>query len=110
LGGSKNGEVAYAKTMDGELVAMGTGNKYELLWKTDVGFGYEHAPCIVLENKGYIFMGSRRGWLAIVDATTHKVEANIRVGSSEVNGFEVDEAGDVYCSLIEGTIFRIKVK
>ena len=28
----------------------------------------------------------------------------------EVNGFDVDANGDVYCSLIEGTIFRIKRK
>lgn len=107
LGRSADGSVAYAKTMDGELVAMSTGDNYQLLWKVDLGFGYEHAPCIVLEHDGYIYCGSRRGMLAVVNATTHELEFTYSMGSSEVNGFEVDERGDVYCSLIEGTIWRI---
>ena len=108
LGRSTDGKVAYAKTMDGELVAMSTGDNYELLWKVDLGFGYEHAPCIVLEHDGFIYCGSRRGMLAVVDATTHQLVFTSQLGSSEFNGFEVDEDGNVYCSLIEGTIFRIE--
>ena len=107
LGRSADGKVAYAKTMDGELVAMSTGDTYQMLWKVDLGFGYEHAPCIVLEHDGYIYCGSRRGMLAVVNAATHQLEFTYPLGSSEVNGFEVDERGDVYCSLIEGTIWRI---
>ena len=107
LGRSADGKVAYAKTMDGELIAMSTGDKYEFLWKVDLGFGYEHAPCIVLEHNGYIYCGSRRGMLAVVNAATHQLEFTYRLGTSEVNGFEVDDRGDIYCSLIEGTIWRI---
>ncbi len=108
LGHSTDGKVAYAKTMDGELVAMNTGDQYELLWKVDLGFGYEHAPCIVLEHDGFIYCGSRRGMLAVVNAVTHQLEFTYRLGSSEVNGFELDPTtGTIYCSLIEGTIYRI---
>ena len=107
LGLSADGKTAYAKTMDGSLVAMSTGAEYEMLWQVDLGFGYEHAPCVVLEHNGYIFCGSRRGILAVVDAVTHELVFTYPLGSSEVNGFEVDEKGDVYCSLIEGTIWRI---
>ena len=111
LGCSADRSVAYAKTMDGELVALSTvGDHYELLWKTDVGFGYEHAPCIVLEHNGKVYLGSRRGVLAVVDAATHELLFTYTMGSSEVNGFEVDDRGDVYCSLIEGTIFKISPK
>ena len=108
LGHSADGEIAYAKTMDGTLVAMSTGNQYKLLGTVDLGFGYEHAPCIVLEHNGYIYCGSRRGMLAVVNASTRQLEFTYRLGTSEVNGFEVDPAtGDIYCSLIEGTIWRI---
>ena len=107
LGHSTDGKVAYAKTMDGTLVAMSTGDMYQLLWTVDLGFGYEHAPCIVLEHAGYIYCGSRRGMLAVVNAVTHELEFTYQLGTSEVNGFEVDDRGDIYCSLIEGTIWRI---
>ena len=111
LGRSEDGKVAYAKTMDGELVAMSAeGNNYKLLWKTDLGLGYEHAPCIVIEHDGFVYAGSRHGQLSIVDATTHQLVVSYPMGTSEVNGFEVDANGDVYCSLIEGTIFKITRK
>lgn len=112
LGRSSDGSIAYAKTMDGELVAMSTTDSdYKMLWKCDVGFGYEHAPCIVLEHRGKVLMGSRRGVLAVVDAATHQLLFTYKMGSSEVNGFDVDvTTGYVYCSLIEGTIYRITIK
>lgn len=109
LGLSEDGKRAYAKTMDGTIVAMDTeSNEYHQLWNTDCGFGYEHAPCIVLEKDGFIYAGSRRGMLAVLEAATGKLLFKYKMGSSEVNGFEVDPAtGDIYCSLIEGTIWRI---
>lgn len=109
LGLSEDGKRAYAKTMDGTIVAMETqSDDYHELWNTDCGFGYEHAPCIVLEKDGYIYAGSRRGMLAVLDAASGKLLFRYEMGSSEVNGFEVDPAtGDIYCSLIEGTIWRI---
>ena len=107
LGRSADGKVAYAKTMDGTLVAMSTGAEYQHLWTVDLGFGYEHAPCIVLEHDGYIYCGSRRGMLAVVNAATHELVFTYQLGTSEVNGFEVDSNNDIYCSLIEGTIWRI---
>ncbi|MDO4510517.1 MAG: PQQ-binding-like beta-propeller repeat protein, partial [Bacteroidales bacterium] len=101
LGRSADGKVAYGKTMDGELVAMSTeGSSYKLLWKTDLGLGYEHAPCLVIEHDGFVYAGSRHGRLSVVDASTHKLVVSYSMGSSEVNGFEVDANGDVYCSLI----------
>ena len=112
LGLSEDGKRAYAKTMDGTIVAMDTqSDDYHQLWDTDCGFGYEHAPCIVLEKDGFIYAGSRRGMLAVLDAATGKLLFKYKMGSSEVNGFEVDPAtGDIYCSLIEGTIWRIAHK
>lgn len=112
LGLSEDGKRAYAKTMDGTIVAMDTeSDDYHQLWDTDCGFGYEHAPCIVLEHNGYIYAGSRRGMLAVLDAATGKLVFRYEMGSSEVNGFEVDPAtGDIYCSLIEGTIWRVSHK
>lgn len=109
LGVSEDGTRAYAKTMDGELVAVSTaGDTFDELWTVDMGLGYEHAPCIVVEKDGVVYAGSRRGIVTAVDPQARKVLWSLPVGVSEINGIDVDPTGgDLYVSLIEGTIFRI---
>lgn len=110
LGVSEDGTRAYAKTMDGELVAVDTASPdFRELWTVDMGLGYEHAPCIVVEKDGVVYAGSRRGIVTAVDPATQKVLWSIPVGVSETNGIDIDPTtGDIYVSLIEGTIYRIR--
>lgn len=112
LGASQDGKRAYAKTMDGELVAVSTeGNAFNELWTIDMGLGYEHAPCVVVEKDGVVYAGSRRGIVTAVDPTAQKVLWSIPVGVSEINGIDLDPtSGDIYVSLIEGTVWRIHRK
>lgn len=109
LGVSEDGKTVYAKTMDGELVAVSAeGDKFNELWVTDLGIGYEHAPCIVIENNGIVYCGTRKGVVTAVDAETHNLLWKEQLGNSEVNGFDKDPlSDDIYLSLIEGTVFRI---
>lgn len=110
LGVSQDGKTAYAKTMDGEIVAVSTeGNQFNMLWKVDAGFGYEHAPCIVLEAGGIVFAGSRQGLMSAIDPVNQKLLWQYRLGNSEFNGWEVDANGDIYTSLIEGTVWKIHI-
>ena len=111
LGRSVDGKCVYAKTMDGEIVCVSTqGNEFKELWLVNAGLGYEHAPCIVLEHKGVVYAGSRRGILAAIDVKTKQLLWRQQVGASEVNGFEVDKNGDIYASLVEGSVWRISHK
>lgn len=108
LGVSADSTTVYARTMDGELIAVdATADKYTLKWVTDLTFGYEHTPCIVLESDGTVYAASRRGVVAAVDAASGELLWVRRIGRSAVNGFERDTDGTVYLSMIEGTIWRI---
>lgn len=109
LGHSADGTRVYAKTMDGELVAVdATVPDFKELWTVDMGIGYDHAPCIVLEHDGVIYAGSRRGIVTAIDAADHRILWQLPLGKSEVNGFDVDpHNGAVWLTLIEGTVFRI---
>lgn len=109
LGHSADRTRIYAKTMDGQLVAVdATSPTFRELWTVDMGLGYEHAPCIVAESGGTVYTGSRRGIVTAVDPATRQVLWSLPLGVSEVNGIDIDPAtGDVFVSLIEGTIYRI---
>ena len=110
LGVSQDGKVAYAKTMDGEIVAVSTeGTEYNELWMVDTGLGYEHAPCIVLENNGIIYVGSRRGIMVAIDSQSHTKLWEYKMGNSAFNGWEADANGDVYTSLIDAAVWRVRV-
>lgn len=110
LGRSADGKRVYAKTMDGELVAVdATQPGFAELWTLDLGLGYDHAPCIVAESEGVVYVGSRRGLLTAVDPAAPRVLWQLPLGVSEINGIDIDPAdGTVYLSLIEGTLFAVK--
>lgn len=109
LGHSEDLTKIYSKTMDGELAVVdSTSDAFNLIKLVDLGLGYEHAPCIVAENKGVIYVGSRRGIITAVDADTYEVLWQETIGSSEVNGIDIDQfTSDIYVSLIEGRIAKI---
>ena len=109
LGCSEDGTRVYAKTMDGELVAVNaTTGEFKKLWVVDMKLGYEHAPCIVAEKDGIVYAGSRRGLVVAVNPKTQSVIKTFTLGKSETNGIDIDPTtGNVYTSLIEGTIFKL---
>lgn len=109
LGGSEDGSTVYAKTMDGELIAVETGRpEFTLKWVCDLKFGYDHAPCPVLESDGIVYAGSRNGVIAAVDADSGTLLWKFRGGDSAVNDFTRGPDGAVYATLIEGRIYRIR--
>lgn len=112
LGHSADHKRVYAKTMDGELVAVdATSPNFKELWTVDLGLGYDHAPCIVVEHDGVVYAGSRRGILVAVDPAEQRVLWSLPLGKSEVNGLDIDPTtGDLWLSLIEGAIFRLHKK
>ncbi len=110
LGVSEDGNTAYAKTMDGKLVAVKTGEvNFTLKWLCDLNFGYEHAPCPILESDGVVYAGSRNGVIAAVDARDGTLLWRFRGGDSAVNEFTRGEDDSVYATLIEGKIYRIRM-
>lgn len=112
MGKSADGSRIYAKTMDGELVAVATdGDEFHELWTLDMNLGYEHAPCIVAEVDNVVYAGTRRGLLAAVDVSDPSAPRllwTLPLGSSEINGIDVDPDGHrIYVSLIEGTVWTV---
>ena len=116
MGKSQDGKWFYGKTMDGELVRLPLNDAIELTEESfvnqskvlDLKWGYEHNPAAILEKNNKIYLGSRKGEVIIVDAVKFEIVKQINLGSSSVNGFTVDDKGQVWSSLIEGGIYLLE--
>lgn len=116
MGKSQDGKWFYGKTMDGELVRVPLNDAIELTEESfvsqskvlDLKWGYEHNPAAILEKNNKIYLGSRKGEVMIVDAAKFEILKQINLGSSSINGFTVDDKGQVWASLIEGGIYLLE--
>ncbi|MHC0441394.1 outer membrane protein assembly factor BamB family protein [Flavobacterium sp. 3-210] len=116
MGKSQDGKWFYGKTMDGELIRVPLNDAIELTEESfvnqskvlDLKWGYEHNPAGILEKNNKIYIGSRKGEVMIVNAAKFEIIKQINLGSSSVNGFTVDDKGQVWASLIEGGIYLLE--
>ena len=116
MGKSQDGKWFYGKTMEGELVRVPLNDTIELTEENvvnqskvlDLKWGYEHNPAGILEKNNKIYVGSRKGEVVIVDAAKFEIIKQINLGSSSINGFTIDDKGQVWASLIEGGIFLLE--
>ena len=111
MGQSVDGETAYAKTMDGQVIAVPTtADSLETRWVCDTGIGYEHVACPILEDAGIVYIGSRQGVVVAIDAATGERLWAFQGGTSAMNRLTELEDGSIIFTLIEGKIFHIQPK
>lgn len=109
MGTSADGGVAYAKTMDGHVIAVSANsNKFELLWDCDTGVEYDHVACPLLLHRGTLYYGSPAGHVVAIDAKTGKRLWGVKRGNSQVNRFVADDQGRVWFTMIDGRIYCIE--
>ncbi len=104
-GVSGDGSKIYAKTMDGELLAVATASdSYTEVWVADAGWGYDHNPCPVEVREGVAYMANRTGCVASVRENGELLWAE-KFASSAANDFYVDDGNRLWVTFIEGKIF-----
>ncbi len=108
---SDDGEMFYAKTMDGEMIAVPVdADTYTEAWTTDAGWGYDHNPCPILTRDGVAYMANRTGMIAAVDESDGRLLGAAKIASAAANDFTADDNGGIWVSFIDGRIFRIGLK
>jgi outer membrane protein assembly factor BamB len=107
---SNDGKIFYSKTMDGQMIAIPTdADSYNELWCTDVGWGYDHSFCPLIESDNIIYMSNRRGKVAAV-SSSGEVVGVAKLANSAANDLRADSSRTIWASFIEGTIWRLKAK
>ncbi len=106
---SDDGKTFYAKTMDGEMIAVPTdADAYTERWCADAGWGYDHNFCPIAVCNGRAYMANRYGMVAEISKEDGTVLRTAKLGNSSANDFAVDADGNVWTTLIEGKIYKIK--
>jgi hypothetical protein len=107
---SSDGKTFYAKTMDGEIIAVAmNSDNYTELWCSDAGWGYDHSFCPLTVDNGVVYMANRRGKVAAFGKSGEMLSVG-KFADSAANDLRADDNGDIWASFIEGTIWRLQVK
>lgn len=109
IGMSTDGMRLYAKTMNDSVVCYSTtSNIPQQLWATNVGFGYEHAPSMLIERDGIVYGGTRGGIMYALEGKSGRLLWKHRVGSSLINTVIPIEDGQLLFTSSDGTIGILK--
>lgn len=101
--------ILYAKTMQDTIIAINL-KADTLLWATDAGFGYEHAPTQLVENEGTLFVTTKNGLVIALDALTGDIRWKHKVGNSLLATACPLEDKDIVVSSSNGTIACLRLR
>lgn len=86
IGLSEDGSRLYAKTMNDSIVCYRTNTKQpQQIWASSVGFGYEHAPSMLIEKNGIIFGSTKEGVIFALQSKTGDLLWKHKIGNSLIN-------------------------
>ena len=109
MGISADGRRVYAKLMNDSIIAVATdADAFRPAWEANAHFGYEHNPCPILESNGIVYAGTKNGLFIAADALTGRIVREHKAGNSSINGISADKDGNIWISLIEGSILQYK--
>jgi outer membrane protein assembly factor BamB len=108
IGISEDGAWIYGKTMQDTLVAFKAGKEKTEAWKMHVGYGYEHAPSMLIQKAGTVYFGTRSGIVYAIDPATQKLSWKYKIDNSMVNTVNVLDSKRIVASTMDGKIVLLK--
>ncbi|HYC28419.1 MAG TPA: PQQ-binding-like beta-propeller repeat protein, partial [Chitinophagaceae bacterium] len=109
IGISNDGRMVYGKTMQDTLVAFYTNREAaKSAWKMHVGYGYEHAPSMLIEDNGKVYFGTRNGVVYSIDPASQKIVWAYKLDNSMVNTVNVLGNGSLIASTMDGKVCLLK--
>ncbi|MDB5251331.1 MAG: metallophosphoesterase [Flaviaesturariibacter sp.] len=111
IGVSADGKWIYGKTMQDTVVAFAAGReKAPPAWLMNAGYGYEHAPSMLLERAGTVYFGTRNGIVYAIDPATRTLRWKYRIDNSMVNTVSLPGDGQVLASTMDGKVCLLQVR
>lgn len=111
IGLSEDGRLIFGKTMNDEVVAYRTQSTDPgVLWRLNLGFGYEHTPSMLIAKDKQVFFGTRNGVVYAFDPFSQKTVWAHKVDNSMINTVNVISKNAVLLATMDGVVTLLKVK
>ncbi|NLO72371.1 MAG: PQQ-binding-like beta-propeller repeat protein [Porphyromonadaceae bacterium] len=108
IGISEDGSRIYAKTMRDSVVCYSTvENTPVKIWSSNVGYGYEHNPSMLMEKDGTVFGSTKNGVIFALDAHTGKVIWKHKIGNSLVNTVVPIDKRNILVTTASGEVCKL---
>lgn len=109
IGISADGKLVYGKTMQDTVAAFYTNReKADIAWKMHVGYGYEHAPSMLIEKEGKLFFGTRNGVVYAIDPQKQELTWSHKIDNSMVNTVNVLNGKELVVSTMDGKVCLLR--
>ncbi|HMK05695.1 MAG TPA: PQQ-binding-like beta-propeller repeat protein [Ferruginibacter sp.] len=109
IGMSGDGKYVYGKSMNDTIAAFPTGREpQKAAWKLHAGYGYEHAPSMLIEKDGIIFFGTRNGVVYAIDEAQKKIAWVHKIDNSMVNTVNVLDKKNVIVATMDGKVVLLQ--
>ena len=111
IGMSADGTVIYGKSMQDTVVAYSArAVQPEILWKMNVGYGYDHVPSMLSEADGTVFFGTRNGVVYAIDPKDRTIRWAHKIDHSMVNTVRVRSSHELIATTMDGRMVRLRCK
>jgi outer membrane protein assembly factor BamB/predicted phosphodiesterase len=109
IGISADGKWIYGKTMQDTVVAYSAGRaKQPVAWKMHAGFGYEHAPSMLIEKEGRVYFGTRSGVVYCINPVNRHLNWKYKIDNSMVNTVQVVDARHLLAATMDGKLVLLE--
>ncbi len=111
IGVSEDGNVVYAKTMDGQIIAIdATKEEREIKWiSSGEDMGYELAPTAIVEKDGVVYAPTDKGLIYAYSAEDGSFLWKYRISFGLINMILPTDNGELYVSAMDGKLMKLKV-
>ncbi|PWS30076.1 outer membrane protein assembly factor BamB family protein [Pedobacter paludis] len=111
IGLSTDSSTIYGKTMQDEIVGYKTQpTDPGVLWRLNVGFGYEHVPSMLIEKDGKVFFGTKNGVVYAIDPKNQKTVWAHKIDNSMINTVNVVDGKNILVSTMDGKVSWLNTK
>lgn len=111
IGISEDGNTVYAKTMDGNIIAIdATVPERKVKWvSSGEDMGYELTPTPVVEKNGVVYAPTDKGLIYAYRASDGTFLWKYRISSGLINMILPTEKGELYVSSMDGKLVKLTV-